>query len=96
MTYHDAKDPVCTATSGAIELTIQPKMKDLGEFSVRRVLPARKRRMVGPFIFFDHMGSPCAPTLISELPPSPICSRGKSCIEIASVLCSLSIAVRSI
>jgi redox-sensitive bicupin YhaK (pirin superfamily) len=28
----------------------------LGEFDVRRVLPAARRRMVGPFVFLDHMG----------------------------------------
>ncbi|HBS05687.1 MAG TPA: hypothetical protein DEA96_12025, partial [Leptospiraceae bacterium] len=27
-----------------------------GGFMVRRTLPSRNRRMVGPFIFFDHMG----------------------------------------
>jgi redox-sensitive bicupin YhaK (pirin superfamily) len=35
---------------------IPPRVKDLGGFSVRRILPWEKRRMVGPFIFFDHMG----------------------------------------
>jgi redox-sensitive bicupin YhaK (pirin superfamily) len=30
--------------------------RDLGGFSVRRVLPAEGRQMVGPFIFFDHLG----------------------------------------
>lgn len=40
----------------AVELVIQPRDKDLGGFSVRRVLPAVKRRLVGPWIFFDHMG----------------------------------------
>lgn len=30
--------------------------KDLGGFSVKRLLPAAKARSVGPFIFFDHMG----------------------------------------
>ena len=39
-----------------IDLTIIPREKDLGGFSVRRVLPYAKRRMVGPFIFLDHMG----------------------------------------
>jgi hypothetical protein len=39
-----------------IDLTITPREKDLGGFSVRRVLPYAKRRMVGPFIFLDHMG----------------------------------------
>lgn len=40
----------------AIELLIQPKDKDLGGFSVRRLLPTKERKMVGPWIFFDHMG----------------------------------------
>ncbi len=35
---------------------ITPKEHDLGGFSVRRVLPSPGRRMVGPFIFFDHIG----------------------------------------
>lgn len=36
---------------------IDRRMHDLGGgFTVGRVLPFRKRRMVGPFIFFDHMG----------------------------------------
>lgn len=39
-----------------IELIIEPRDTDLGDFSVRRVLPFAKRRMVGPFIFLDHMG----------------------------------------
>jgi redox-sensitive bicupin YhaK (pirin superfamily) len=32
------------------------RRRDLGGFSVRRILPAVERHMVGPFIFFDHMG----------------------------------------
>ena len=39
-----------------IELVIEQRRKDLGGFEVGRVLPYMKRRMVGPFIFFDHMG----------------------------------------
>lgn len=39
-----------------IDLTIEPREKDLGGFTVRRLLPYAKRRMVGPFIFLDHMG----------------------------------------
>lgn len=35
---------------------------DLGGFFVRRVLPHRMRRSVGPFVFFDHMGP-------AEFPP---------------------------
>jgi len=43
-------------SGSAIELLIDPQTKDLGEFTVRRTLPARQRQRVGPFIFFDHMG----------------------------------------
>ena len=35
---------------------LDPDVKDLGEFSVGRVLPNPAKRMVGPFVFFDHMG----------------------------------------
>jgi len=38
-------------------LPIVPKVHDLGDgFHVRRALPSRMRRSVGPFVFFDHMG----------------------------------------
>ena len=40
----------------AVKLKIQPKTRDLGEFTVRRALPDRQRQRIGPFIFFDHMG----------------------------------------
>lgn len=39
-----------------VELLLDPVTKDLGEFVVRRTLPATDRQRVGPFIFFDHMG----------------------------------------
>ena len=39
-----------------IKHLILPHVKDLGEFSVRRLLPHASQRMVGPWIFFDHMG----------------------------------------
>src|SRR5258708_21768865 len=35
---------------------LKPHTRDLGGFAVRRVLRGRADRMVGPFIFFDHMG----------------------------------------
>jgi redox-sensitive bicupin YhaK (pirin superfamily) len=49
-------DEAGMASGAPIELTIQPRVRSLGEFDVRRVLPAAKRRMVGPFVFLDHMG----------------------------------------
>jgi redox-sensitive bicupin YhaK (pirin superfamily) len=40
-----------------VELVLLPPVRDLGDgFTVRRALPSAKRRMVGPFIFFDQMG----------------------------------------
>jgi len=45
-----------TRPCGAIEQLIVPQVTDLGGFSVRRALPNAQRRMVGPWIFFDHMG----------------------------------------
>jgi len=40
----------------AIEIILTPRVADLGGFSVRRLLPTAKRKMVGPWIFFDEMG----------------------------------------
>ncbi|MBZ4421301.1 pirin family protein [Myxococcus sp. RHST-1-4] len=41
----------------AVETVIVPRTRDLGDgFEVRRALPSMRRRMVGPFIFFDQMG----------------------------------------
>ncbi|MEO5666750.1 MAG: pirin family protein [Bdellovibrionota bacterium] len=39
-----------------IQLLIEAHAKDLGGFEVHRVLPYASHRMVGPFIFLDHMG----------------------------------------
>ena len=39
-----------------VEMVIDSRRRDLGGFEVGRVLPWAKRRMVGPFVFFDHMG----------------------------------------
>jgi redox-sensitive bicupin YhaK (pirin superfamily) len=40
-----------------LETVIVPRTRDLGDgFSVRRALPSVRRRMVGPFIFWDQMG----------------------------------------
>ena len=39
-----------------IELVFPQRRRDLGAFEVGRVLPFAKRRMVGPYIFFDRMG----------------------------------------
>ena len=40
----------------AIRLMLQPKDKDLGEVTVRRLMPTFDLPSVGPFVFFDHLG----------------------------------------
>ncbi|MDQ0998398.1 redox-sensitive bicupin YhaK (pirin superfamily) [Phyllobacterium ifriqiyense] len=40
----------------SIETLIIPRTSDIGGLEVRRALPTAKRRLVGPFIFFDRMG----------------------------------------
>src|SRR5258705_10946287 len=37
------------------ELLIEARLRDVGGFSVRRVLPTLQRKLVGPFIFYDHL-----------------------------------------
>ncbi|TPE60438.1 pirin family protein [Sandaracinobacter neustonicus] len=37
-------------------LRIEARPRDLGGFEVARLLPFHSRRLVGPFIFFDHIG----------------------------------------
>lgn len=45
-----------TEFQDAAPQTITPVTHDLGDFKVRRALPARERTMVGPFIFVDEFG----------------------------------------
>jgi redox-sensitive bicupin YhaK (pirin superfamily) len=40
----------------AVAQVIVPRTRDIGGFEVRRVLPSRERRTIGPFVFFDQMG----------------------------------------
>ncbi len=37
------------------ELVLEARQRDLGGFFVRRVLPSTQRKLVGPFIFYDHL-----------------------------------------
>ena len=56
--HHPESEHACDFFEGcdAIKLIITPRATDLGEFSVRRTLPNRQCKTVGPWIFFDHMG----------------------------------------
>lgn len=40
----------------SVEMVIVPRTGDIGNFEVRRALPFKNKRMVGPFIFWDQMG----------------------------------------
>ncbi|MBX3101092.1 MAG: pirin family protein [Bacteroidetes bacterium] len=55
-----------------IGLIIEERPTQIGNFLVGRLLPFRQKRMVGPFIFIDHMG----PAVLEEgshldVPPHP-------------------------
>jgi len=51
---------------------LKPHTKDLGGFEVRRLLPGHPHKMVGPFIFFDHMGpAQLAPGAGVDVRPHP-------------------------
>jgi redox-sensitive bicupin YhaK (pirin superfamily) len=57
-----------------LERVIEARRHDLGGFEVGRVLPYRERRMVGPFIFLDHMGPVEMPAPVpqsSDVRPHP-------------------------
>jgi redox-sensitive bicupin YhaK (pirin superfamily) len=58
MSVWPAADPVCSSCPATPEIAtvIDARPRDLGGFTVRRILPSDARRLVGPFIFFDHMG----------------------------------------
>lgn len=53
---HQDPEPGDALACDAIETYVIPRAKDIGGFEVRRALPTARRRMVGPFIFFDQMG----------------------------------------
>lgn len=56
----------------AIANIIDSRPRDLGGFTVRRLLPSTERRFVGPFIFFDHMGpAELAPGTGMDVRPHP-------------------------
>lgn len=44
--------PACRA----LETVVEPRPRDIGGLEVRRVLPAKQRPSVGPFVFFDQIG----------------------------------------
>ena len=74
MSWNPALDPHCPIGDevDAIDTVIVPRSRDLGAFEVRRALPAARRQMVGPFIFFDQMGpAEFLPTRGMDVRPHP-------------------------
>lgn len=56
MSWTESSEPECK-TQDALELVIESRERKITEqFVVRRLIPIAKRRTIGPFIFFDHMG----------------------------------------
>jgi hypothetical protein len=58
MSWQPAADPSQSDATKCepVDVVIVPRVRDLGDFEVRRVLPSMKRRMVGPFVFLDQIG----------------------------------------
>jgi redox-sensitive bicupin YhaK (pirin superfamily) len=52
-----------------IDLIIEERPREVGNFMVGRLLPFRTKRMVGPFIFIDHMGPAYNQNM--DIPPHP-------------------------
>ncbi|ENR27682.1 hypothetical protein C978_00390 [Brucella suis 94/11] len=58
MSFFPCADPVLgdKTSVDSIETLVIPRTSDIGGLEVRRALPTARRRLVGPFIFFDRMG----------------------------------------
>src|SRR5215475_15104902 len=58
MSFVPATDPLTSAgdSATAIATIVDARVREVGGITVRRVLPIRGGRGVGPFVFFDHMG----------------------------------------
>jgi redox-sensitive bicupin YhaK (pirin superfamily) len=60
------------SVSGDLECVIPARRRDVGNVTVRRLIPSRLRRTVGPFIFLDHMGPHPLPAGEGvDVPPHP-------------------------
>jgi redox-sensitive bicupin YhaK (pirin superfamily) len=61
-----------SSVSAEIELRIESRRREVDGFSVRRLLPSRRRQTVGPFTFFNHMGPhSLGPGKGVDVPPHP-------------------------
>lgn len=74
MSVTPATEPICSsaAPSSTVAAIIDARSRGVGGFAVRRLLPSRARRLVGPFIFFDHLGpADLAPGAGIDVRPHP-------------------------
>lgn len=54
-------EPPAAPVGDPVTLVLKPRPRNIGAFDVMRALPDGRKRMIGPFIFFDQMG----PTVLS-------------------------------
>jgi redox-sensitive bicupin YhaK (pirin superfamily) len=69
-----ANEPACVdAEHGrSVDLIVEARPREVGTITVARVLPSPRRRMVGPFVFLDHMGPvELAPGVGFDVRPHP-------------------------
>ena len=74
MSVRPVAAPACSEASAvpAITTVIDGRPRSFGGLSVRRVLPAAARRMVGPFTFLDEMREPASAAGQGvDVPPHP-------------------------
>jgi hypothetical protein len=92
-----------TIMTDSIQHLIEPHIQDLGGFQARRLLPSDVLALVGPFIFFDHLGPAVFPPGRGvdvrphphiNLAPSPTCLKAFCCIVIVSAAFKKSVQAR--
>lgn len=73
MSRRPEKEPELEPGEGElVSLVIEARPKDVAGLTVRRSLPVARQRMVGPFVFTDHMGpATLAPGTGVDVPPHP-------------------------
>lgn len=61
-----------TGMNAAVERIVGPRRRDLAGFTVNRVWPTARRRLIGPFVFFDHLErTPLPAGQGLDVPPHP-------------------------
>ena len=62
LSWNAADSPKCLqARQAGVTTVIEPRPKDIGNMYVRRALPSREQRTLGPFVFWDQMGPAAFP-----------------------------------